>query len=68
MSGVKVASDQQVHLARLAAGRAEAADRRLIAQVARRLVRQRESSLVDARPIHDPVRVEAVGALAGRGC
>ena len=60
MSGVKVRHDQQVDVGRLAAGRLQATDGRLRAQVARRLVRQREPSFVDARAIDDPVRVESV--------
>ena len=55
--------DQQVDIARLAARRLRQRMRRLGAEVAGRLVRQREPPLMDARPVDDPFRVEAVGAL-----
>ncbi len=63
MSGVNVASDEEVDLAGLAARRAEAAEGRLRAEVAGRLVRQGKPPFVNARPIHDPVRIEPVTRL-----
>ena len=54
---------QQVDVRGLAIGRFQAADRRLRAEVAGRLVRQREPSLVDSCPVDDPFGIEAEGVL-----
>ena len=60
--------DEQVDVGGLAAGGLQAAGRGVRAEVARRLVRQGEPALVDAGPIDDPIRVEAVSSRAGRDC
>ncbi len=52
--------DQEVDVGRLAPGRLQAADRGLRAQVACRLVGQRESPLMNSRPVDDPFRIESV--------
>ena len=61
--GRERADDQQVDVAGVAVGRLQAADRRLGAEVARRLVGQREPALVDPRPVDDPLGVEPVRFL-----
>ena len=63
MSGVNVPTTSRSMSRRVAIRGLQAADRRLGAEVARRLVGQREPALVDARPIDDPLGVEPVRRL-----
>ena len=63
MSGVNVAEHQEVDIGGLLAGRSQATDRRLGAEIAGRLMRQGEPTLVDARAIDDPLRIEPMRLL-----
>ena len=60
MSGVNVPTTSRSTSAGSQSGRLQAAGRGVGAEVARRLVRQGEPALVDARPVDDPVGVEPV--------
>ena len=60
MSGVKVPTTSRSTSDGSHPARLQAAGRGVGAEVARRLVRQREPALVDARPVDDPLGVEPV--------